>query len=55
VIPAAFDYDVAESVEHAVGLLGGDTDAKALAGGHSLGSRVRRSSSTSAGSRISRM
>ena len=35
-IPAAFDYDVAESVEHAVGLLGGDTDAKALAGGHSL-------------------
>ena len=32
-IPAAFDYDVAESVEHAVGLLGGDTDAKALAKG----------------------
>ena len=35
-IPAAFDYEVAESVEHAVGLLGGDADAKALAGGHSL-------------------
>jgi aerobic carbon-monoxide dehydrogenase medium subunit len=36
VIPAAFDYEVAESVEHAVGLLGSDPDAKALAGGHSL-------------------
>jgi carbon-monoxide dehydrogenase medium subunit len=33
-IPARFDYDVAESVEHAIELLG--TDAKALAGGHSL-------------------
>ena len=35
-IPAAFDYEVAESVEHALGLLAGDPDAKALAGGHSL-------------------
>ena len=35
-IPAAFDYEVAESVEHALGLLGGDPDAKVLAGGHSL-------------------
>jgi aerobic carbon-monoxide dehydrogenase medium subunit len=36
VIPAAFDYEVAESVEHALGLLAGDSDAKVLAGGHSL-------------------
>jgi carbon-monoxide dehydrogenase medium subunit len=36
VIPAAFDYEVAESVEHALGLLVGDPDAKVLAGGHSL-------------------
>ena len=36
-IPAPFDYDVAESVDHAVELLGqGDGDAKALAGGQSL-------------------
>lgn len=35
-IPAAFDYEVAESVEHALGLLGDDPDAKVLAGGHSL-------------------
>ena len=36
-IPAAFDYDVAESVDHAVELLGeGGGDAKLLAGGHSL-------------------
>jgi carbon-monoxide dehydrogenase medium subunit len=35
-IPAAFDYEVAESVEHALGLLGGDPEAKVLAGGHSL-------------------
>ena len=35
-IPAAFDYEVAESVEHALGLLGSDPDAKVLAGGHSL-------------------
>jgi carbon-monoxide dehydrogenase medium subunit len=36
VIPARFDYEVAESVEHALELLGGDADAKLLAGGHSL-------------------
>jgi carbon-monoxide dehydrogenase medium subunit len=36
VIPAAFDYEVAESVEHALALLGDDPDAKVLAGGHSL-------------------
>jgi aerobic carbon-monoxide dehydrogenase medium subunit len=37
VIPAEFEYEVAESAEHAVALLGehGD-DAKLLAGGHSL-------------------
>jgi len=35
-IPAAFDYEVAQSVEHALELLGGDPDAKVLAGGHSL-------------------
>ena len=35
-IPARFDYEVAESVEHAVELLGADPDAKLLAGGHSL-------------------
>ncbi len=35
-IPAAFDYDVAESVEHALELLGSDPEAKILAGGHSL-------------------
>ena len=34
-IPAAFEYEVAESVEHAIELLGRD-DAKLLAGGHSL-------------------
>jgi carbon-monoxide dehydrogenase medium subunit len=36
VIPAPFDYDVAESVDHAIELLGADADAKLLAGGHSL-------------------
>jgi carbon-monoxide dehydrogenase medium subunit len=36
VIPAAFDYEVAESVDHAIELLGADEDAKLLAGGHSL-------------------
>jgi aerobic carbon-monoxide dehydrogenase medium subunit len=37
VIPAAFDYEVAESVDHAVSLLGEHgEDAKLLAGGHSL-------------------
>ena len=36
-IPAAFDYAVAESADHAISLLGeaGD-EAKLLAGGHSL-------------------
>ena len=36
-IPAAFDYTVAENAEHAIQLLGeyGD-EAKLLAGGHSL-------------------
>ncbi len=34
-IPAAFDYELAESVEHAVELLSAE-DAKLLAGGHSL-------------------
>lgn len=35
-IPAGFDYEVAESVEHALTLLGEREDAKLLAGGHSL-------------------
>lgn len=35
-IPAPFDYEVAESVEHAVSLLGEREDAKLIAGGHSL-------------------
>jgi carbon-monoxide dehydrogenase medium subunit len=35
-IPARFDYEVAESAEHAIELLGGREDAKLLAGGHSL-------------------
>jgi carbon-monoxide dehydrogenase medium subunit len=35
-IPAPFDYEVAESVEHAVELLGEREDTKLLAGGHSL-------------------
>ena len=35
-IPAAFAYEVAESVDHAVELLGSQEDAKLLAGGHSL-------------------
>ncbi|GIU94939.1 MAG: carbon-monoxide dehydrogenase medium subunit [Gaiellaceae bacterium] len=35
-IPAPFDYEVAESPEHAVGLLREREDAKLLAGGHSL-------------------
>ena len=36
-IPASFDYEVAESAEHAVQLLGEHGDeAKLLAGGHSL-------------------
>jgi aerobic carbon-monoxide dehydrogenase medium subunit len=36
VIPAAFDYEVAESVDHALELLRAREDAKLLAGGHSL-------------------
>jgi carbon-monoxide dehydrogenase medium subunit len=36
VIPAAFDYEVAGSVEDALRLLGGDPEARVLAGGHSL-------------------
>jgi len=36
VIPAPFDYEVAESAEHAVELLGSREDVKLLAGGHSL-------------------
>ena len=35
-IPAPFDYEVAESVEHALSLLQERDDAKLLAGGHSL-------------------
>ncbi len=35
-IPAPFDYEVAESTEHAIELLGSREDAKLLAGGHSL-------------------
>jgi carbon-monoxide dehydrogenase medium subunit len=35
-IPAAFDYERAESVEQALELLGSREDAKLLAGGHSL-------------------
>ena len=34
--PAAFDYEVAESVDHALELLRTKDDAKLLAGGHSL-------------------
>ncbi|MDX6475237.1 MAG: aerobic carbon-monoxide dehydrogenase medium subunit, partial [Gaiellaceae bacterium] len=35
-IPATFEYEVADSVEHAIELLGTKDDAKLLAGGHSL-------------------
>jgi carbon-monoxide dehydrogenase medium subunit len=35
-IPAPFDYEVAESVGHALQLVGDREDAKLLAGGHSL-------------------
>lgn len=35
-IPAAFEYARAESVDHAIELLGSTEDAKILAGGHSL-------------------
>lgn len=34
--PANFDYVRAESLDHALGLLAGDADAKLIAGGHSL-------------------
>jgi carbon-monoxide dehydrogenase medium subunit len=36
VIPARFDYERAESLDHALELLGSGRDAKVLAGGHSL-------------------
>jgi aerobic carbon-monoxide dehydrogenase medium subunit len=36
VIPAPFDYEVAENAEHAIALLGEREDAKLIAGGHSL-------------------
>jgi carbon-monoxide dehydrogenase medium subunit len=36
VIPSAFDYEVAESVDHAIELLGSREDPKLIAGGHSL-------------------
>jgi aerobic carbon-monoxide dehydrogenase medium subunit len=35
-IPAEFDYQRAESVDHAIELLGHDDEAKIIAGGHSL-------------------
>ncbi|HEY7762650.1 MAG TPA: xanthine dehydrogenase family protein subunit M [Actinomycetota bacterium] len=35
-IPAPFEYARAESIDHAIELLGGADDAKILAGGHSL-------------------
>ena len=35
-IPASFDYEVADSVDHAIELLGSGPDAKLIAGGHSL-------------------
>ena len=35
-IPAPFDYELAESTEHAIGLLGEHDDSKLIAGGHSL-------------------
>ena len=35
-IPARFEYEVAESPQHAIELLGSAEDAKLLAGGHSL-------------------
>ena len=35
-IPAPFDYEVAESVDNAIELLGTREEAKVLAGGHSL-------------------
>ncbi len=35
-IPAAFEYERADSIDHAIELLDGADDAKILAGGHSL-------------------
>ena len=35
-IPAPFDYELAESVDHALEMLGSREDARPLAGGHSL-------------------
>ena len=35
-IPAGFDYELAASADHAIGLLGEHEDAKLIAGGHSL-------------------
>jgi carbon-monoxide dehydrogenase medium subunit len=35
-IPAKFDYEVAQSVDHAIELLGSRDEARLLAGGHSL-------------------
>src|SRR4029077_2849574 len=35
-IPAPFEYELAESTDHAIALLGDRDDAKLLAGGHSL-------------------
>jgi len=35
-IPAPFDYEVADSVDHAIEMLSATPDAKVLAGGHSL-------------------
>ena len=35
-IPASFEYELADSVDHALQLLAADEDAKLLAGGHSL-------------------
>jgi carbon-monoxide dehydrogenase medium subunit len=40
-IPARFDYEVAESAEHALELLASREDAKLLAGGHSLISAMK--------------
>ena len=60
-IPAAFDYELASSVDDAIRLLGQGDDAKLLAGGHSLlplmklrFAAARRCWSTSAGSTTSR-
>jgi aerobic carbon-monoxide dehydrogenase medium subunit len=35
-IPAPFEYERAESIDHAIRLLGADPDSRILAGGHSL-------------------